>query len=112
MRAQRVEYDATGRVSKTVEEDFADAFAGGMFRDRGLHPEAAAETTNISERITVRKEDNQSHTAGFEVPFLITMIRKSHAIVIHHAQEDALWMGFARSAGCTADSAKAIIIDV
>lgn len=46
---------------------FADAFGGGAFRDRGLHPETAAETTDISERITVHKDDHQSHTAGFEV---------------------------------------------
>ena len=38
-----------------------------MFRDRGLHPEQAAETTDISERITVHKDHTQSHTAGFEV---------------------------------------------
>lgn len=52
---------------QSVEEDFAESFGGGTFRDRGLHAEQAAETTDISERIAVFKDDTQSHTAGFEV---------------------------------------------
>lgn len=51
---------------QSVEEEFADAFGAGTFRDQGANPEAA-ETTDISERITVIRDDKQSHTAGFEV---------------------------------------------
>lgn len=63
---KRAEYDATGKITKSVEEDFAESFGGGTFRDRGLHAEQAAETTDISDRIAVFKDDTQSHTAGFE----------------------------------------------
>ena len=54
-------------LSQSVSEEFADNFAAGSFRDRGRNPAQPAETTDISERITVVKDDNQSHAAGFEV---------------------------------------------
>lgn len=54
-------------VLQSVSEEFADAFAAGNFRDRGCSPKQPAETTDISERITVVKDDTQSHAAGFEV---------------------------------------------
>jgi hypothetical protein len=54
-------------ILQSVSEEFADAFAAGNFRDRGRNPEQPAETTDISERITVVKDDTQSHAAGFEV---------------------------------------------
>ena len=54
-------------LSQSVSEEFADAFAAGSFSDRGRNPAQPAETTDISERITVVKDDNQSHAAGFEV---------------------------------------------
>jgi hypothetical protein len=54
-----------------VSEEFADAFAAGNFRDRGRNIELNIETTDISERITVMKDDSQSHAAGFEASVLV-----------------------------------------
>ncbi|GAB4823140.1 hypothetical protein N2152v2_010186 [Parachlorella kessleri] len=63
---KRAQYDATGKIVKSVEEDFMDSFAGGSFRDKVRTGEL--EKMNISEQITVRQDaaQTQSHTAGFE----------------------------------------------
>ncbi|KAL4435235.1 hypothetical protein ABPG77_001917 [Micractinium sp. CCAP 211/92] len=63
--AKRAEYDTTGKVVRSVEDEFMDSFAGGSFRDRVRRGEV--EKINLSEQITVRQDQsNQSHTAGFE----------------------------------------------
>lgn len=63
---KRSEYDATGQVVKTVEEEFADSFAGGNFRDRGRMADAQ-KLPDLMEQIVVRQDPaSQSHTAGFE----------------------------------------------
>ncbi len=62
---KRKEYDATGRVLKTPEEEFVDAFGGGAYRDRA----AAAETVSpsLTEQLVLRQGPAAaSHSAGFE----------------------------------------------
>lgn len=61
---QRREYDTTGKISKTVEEDFIDSFAGGTFRDRSR---ATTSIKPLAEQLALRQaQAEQSHTSGFE----------------------------------------------
>ena len=64
---KRKEYDATGRIVKTVEEEFVDSFGGGSYRDRYTRAEAAQPQTSLHEQIVLRQSPSaQSHSAGFE----------------------------------------------
>lgn len=63
--SKRAEYDSTGKIVRTVEEEFMDGFAGGNFRDKIRAGDV--EKMSISEQITIRQDkSSQSHTAGFE----------------------------------------------
>ena len=63
--SKRKEYDVTGRIEKTVDEEFMDNFGGGSFRDKGRQQQFDKES--MSEQLAVRQsEDFRSHTAGFE----------------------------------------------
>lgn len=68
MFLQRREYDTTGRVVKTVEEEFIDSFGGGSYRDRvRAQQETEVRSASLSEQIVLRQSPAaQSHTAGFE----------------------------------------------
>ncbi|PSC70227.1 trans-2-enoyl-reductase [Micractinium conductrix] len=62
---KRHEYDTTGTVVRSVEDEFMDSFAGGSFRDRVRRGEM--EKVNLSDQISVRQEKKaQSHSSGFE----------------------------------------------
>lgn len=63
---QREEYDTTGKVIKTAEEEFVDSFGGGTYRDRVRAAELEPKV-NLSEQLAVRQTPAaQSHTSGFE----------------------------------------------
>ncbi|KAI7836141.1 hypothetical protein COHA_009971 [Chlorella ohadii] len=63
--AKRREYDATGKVVRSLEDEFVDSFAGGSFRDRVRRGEAERITLN-DQIVRQQNKDSQSHTAGFE----------------------------------------------
>ena len=63
--SKRKQYDATGRMEKTVDEEFMDTFGGGAFRDKARQQQVNKES--MAEQLTVRQsKDFQSHTSGFE----------------------------------------------
>ena len=63
--SKRKQYDATGRMEKTVDEEFMDTFGGGAFRDKARQQQVDKES--MAEQLTVRQsKDFQSHTSGFE----------------------------------------------
>jgi len=63
--SKRKQYDATGMMEKTVDEEFMDSFGGGAFRDKAKQQQAERES--MAEQLAVRQSsDFQSHTAGFE----------------------------------------------
>lgn len=63
--SKRKQYDATGRMEKTVDEEFMDSFGGGAFRDKARQQREDRES--MAEQLTVRQtEEFQSHTSGFE----------------------------------------------
>ncbi|KXZ54060.1 hypothetical protein GPECTOR_5g168 [Gonium pectorale] len=74
--SKRKMYDATGRVEKTPDQEFVEAFAGGAFGDPLLkaaaaaaaHEAAAGGGASLADQIIVRQRSGefQSHTAGFE----------------------------------------------
>ncbi len=65
VNAQRGQYDRTGTIIRSVEEEFMDSFGGGNFRDRVRQTEATK--ASIEEQITVHQgKEAGSHTAGFE----------------------------------------------
>ncbi|KAK9829388.1 hypothetical protein WJX72_005534 [[Myrmecia] bisecta] len=58
---KREQYDKTGKVTRSVEEDFMEAFGGGNFQDKPFKPE------ELADQITVRQGPKfDSHSAGFE----------------------------------------------
>jgi len=63
--SKRKMYDSTGRMDKTVDEEFMDSFGGGAFRDKARQQKVEKES--MAEQLTVRQtEAFQSHTSGFE----------------------------------------------
>ncbi|QDZ23160.1 trans-2-enoyl-CoA reductase [Chloropicon primus] len=63
--SKRKQYDATGRMEKTVDEEFMDSFGGGAFRDKARQQQVDRES--MAEQLAVRQgKDFQSHSAGFE----------------------------------------------
>jgi len=63
--SKRKQYDETGRLEKTVDEEFMDTFGGGAFRDKARQQQVDRES--MAEQLAVRQSDQfQSHTAGFE----------------------------------------------
>jgi trans-2-enoyl-CoA reductase len=63
--SKRKQYDATGRMEKTVDEEFMDSFGGGAFRDKAREQQVNKES--MAEQLTVRQSEAfQSHTSGFE----------------------------------------------
>ena len=63
---KRREYDITGKVVKTAEEEFVDSFGGGNYRDKVRAAEAEPRIS-LSEQLVLRQSPaSQSHTAGFE----------------------------------------------
>lgn len=64
-RSKRKLYDDTGKVQKTVDEEFVDSFAGGTFRDRMRDVDVSP--ASITDQIALRQSaEAQSHSAGFE----------------------------------------------
>ena len=65
--SKRKQYDATGRMEKTVDEEFMDSFGGGAFRDKARQREVDKLGESMAEQLVVRQSAQaQSHTAGFE----------------------------------------------
>lgn len=60
-------YDETGEIKRAPEDEFADAFCGGTFRDATRRP-ATALARDLSEQLAVREQEREapSHAAGFE----------------------------------------------
>ncbi len=63
--SKKRQYDETGRLEKTVDEEFMETFGGGAFRDKARQQQSDRES--MAEQLTVRQSEQfQSHTAGFE----------------------------------------------
>ena len=61
---KRRQYDETGEIEKTVDEEFMDNFGNGNFRDP---TRASKENPDLAQQILKRQSNEaSSHTSGFE----------------------------------------------